>query len=190
MATLIDTYNLIHAANSLGGAWTGLTVRGLCQWIIASPRREKTTLILDGRPKPDEPSENEFPELTFVYSGAGISADSVIAKTIERSSNRRNLTVVTNDRAVAEHARRNFAGAIGCEAFLNRLLDDHQKTASINRAKIPEKKSTGNQTPGEVEHWLKEFGIDAPVPPPKPKKKTAEEEIDDLDMDQLMGGSQ
>jgi hypothetical protein len=189
MATIIDTYNLIHSAGALGGAWSGLTVRGLCQWIIAGPRREKTTLVLDGRPKPDEPSENEFPELAFVYSGAGITADSAIARIVERSGNRRNLTIVTNDRAVAEHARRHFAGAIGCEAFLNRLLSDHQKAGAINRAKTPEKKTTGNQSPGEIEHWLKEFGIDAPLPAPKPKKKSPEEEIDDLDMNDLMGGA-
>ena len=188
MALILDTYNVIHAGDALGGAWSGLTVRALCQWITQGPRRQKTTLVLDGRAKPDEPSENEFPELTFVYSGTGISADKVIGQMIERSKNRRNLTVVTNDRAVAQHARMSYAGAISCETFLAALLGDHQNAGAVTRARTPDQKTGGVKTPGEVEHWLQEFGIDAPATPPQPRPKTAEEEIDSLDMDKLMGG--
>src|SRR5579875_318703 len=100
----------------MGGAFTGLTIRALCQWITASPRQISATLILDGRPKPDEPSENEFPHLTLTYSGAGVKADTVIGQLVERSGNKKKLTVVTNDRAVALHARRHYANAMSCEA--------------------------------------------------------------------------
>ena len=184
MPFLLDTYNVIHAGSAMGGAFANLNVRRLCQWIVAAPKRQKTTLVLDGRAKPDEPSENEFPELELRYSGTGISADKVIGQVIDRAKNRKALTVVTNDRAVATHARMNYAAAISCEAFLSSLLAAHQSARSTH----PPHKLGAPRSPGETDHWLKEFGLSAPLDPPKPPPKTAEEEIDNLDMDQLMGG--
>ena len=124
MAYILDTYNVIHAGIAMGGAMSGLTVRGLCQWIVASPQRLKVTLVLDGRAKPDEPSENEFPEVDFVYSrapgwsrGYGDRPDGGA-----RSGNKKKLSVVTNDRAVALDARRHFAQAMSSESFLRMLI--------------------------------------------------------------------
>ncbi|HEY4328593.1 MAG TPA: NYN domain-containing protein, partial [Phycisphaerae bacterium] len=97
MHYLVDTYNLLHAAISSGGPLSDLNVRRFCQYLAATPVSVKATLILDGRAKPDEPSENEFPDISLVYSGTGVSADTVIAQMVERSTTRKKLTVITND---------------------------------------------------------------------------------------------
>ncbi len=164
-----------------------LTVRKLCQWIVASPQRLAATLVLDGRAKPDEPSENEFPEITLIYSGTGIKADTVIAQMVERAANRKKLTVVSNDRAVALHARRNFANAMSCESFLHALIGASRAANAADRARLPAKKTGGTTTTGETEHWLREFGITPPLPPlPRPNDPASE--FGDIDMDKLMGG--
>jgi hypothetical protein len=189
MPYLLDTYNILPVGISMGGAVSDLTVRKLCQWIVASPQRLNATLVLDGRAKPDEPSPNEFPEVTLLYSGTGISADTVIAQRVELSGNKRKLTVVTNDRAVALHARKNFANAMSCEAFLSMLIGGTASSNAADRARLPAKKTRGSPSPGETEHWLKEFGITPP--PPKPPSQNPSDsplnEFGDIDMDKLMG---
>jgi len=177
---IVDTYNAVYAGYAMGGALSGLTVRKLCQFIVASPVALKATLVLDGRPKPDEPSENEFPEINLLYSGTGIKADTVIAQLVERSGNKKKLTVVTNDRAVALHARRNYANAMSCEAFLSQLVGG--KSGSRTNASA---KRSGTVAPGETDHWLKEFGI---TPPPRPAPKpSSDNDIDNLDIEDLLG---
>src|SRR4051812_15308281 len=127
MRYLIDTYNLIHAGVATGGPLGDLTVRKLCRYLSAAPAALKATLVMDGRAKPDEPSMNEFPDITLLYSGAGVTADAVIGQLVEVSTTRKKLTVVTNDRAVALHARRHFSNAMSCEQFL-RMITEYTPT--------------------------------------------------------------
>lgn len=189
MALIIDTYNCTHAGTAMGGAFADLTVRKLCQFLICAPSRSKTTLVIDGRPKPEEPGENEFPELHLLYSGAGIKADKVIDQMVERSQNRKNLTVVTNDRAVVAAARRRGAETKSCETFLLTLLAANNAGRKLGEGKSAGKpatqKTTGKIDPSLSAHWLKEFGI-TPAPD-APKKKSSDNNPDDLDMKNLMG---
>jgi predicted RNA-binding protein with PIN domain len=183
---LVDTYNLVHAAAAMGGPLGDLTVRKLCQYIATATTKMKVTLVLDGRAKPDEPSANEFPGITLEYSGAGVKADLVIEQLVERAQSRKKLTVVSNDRAVVLHARRNYAGAMSCEAFLKELTQYNPRASA---AALPAKKVTGTETKGESEHWMKEFGLEMPA---EEKKKsgpapTGVPEIDALDIEKLLG---
>ena len=185
MPYLLDTYNIIHAGIAMGGAVANLTVRSLCQWIVASPQRLKATLVLDGRAKPDEPAENEFPELSLVYSGAGISADQVIAQTVERSGHRKGITVVSNDKAVVLHARRHYASAMSSEAFLNLLIGADRAQQAAARQRLPAKKTSPALSEGESQHWLEEFGLKAP---PAARPAVAPGELSDDELKRLMGG--
>lgn len=189
MALILDTYNCLHAGLAMGGGMADLTVRKLCQWILQAPHRTKTTLVIDGRPKPEEPSENEFPELHLVYSGAGIKADTVIAQMVERSTQRKNLTVISNDREVAAHARRHGAQTQSCETFLTMLLTARQMGQKLAKTQLPAQKTKGVSDQAQTEHWLREFGVgmprekeQKPATPPSP-----EAEIDALDIKKLMG---
>jgi hypothetical protein len=188
MHYVVDTYNLLHAAAPLGGAVAELSVRKLCQFIAAAPGKFKATLVLDGRAKPDEPSPNEFPDIPLVYSGAGVTADAVIAQLVERAASRKKLVVVSNDRAVAGHARRHYAAAIGCDEFIRRLTQYNARAAA---PALPAKKVTGTPTTGESDHWMKEFGLgggegEGAKPPQRPTP-TGNPEIDDLDIEGLLG---
>jgi len=187
MTYFLDTYNILHAAVPMGGAMSSMTVRTLCQWITSGrgPRRIKAVLVLDGRAKPDEPATNEFPDVELVYAGAGVSADKVIGQLVERADNKKKITVVTNDRAVALHARRHFADAMSSEAFLEMLLGAEQAQRRAAKARLPERKTGGMSSPGETQHWLKEFGLSVPPPTTSP---WAGEELTDEEIERLMGG--
>jgi hypothetical protein len=194
MHYIVDTYNLVHTGAAMGGPLAGMTVRTLCQYITASASRMKVTLVLDGRAKPDEPSANEFPQIALVYSGAGVSADAVIAQRVEGAQSRKILTVVSNDREVVLHARRNYAGAMSCEAFLNELMRYNPRA---NAAALPAKKMVGTETAGESEHWMKEFGMALPPeggeggkPEPRRGVQTGDAEIDALDIEKMMGSAE
>ena len=187
MALILDTYNLLHAGSAMGGAMADLTVRKLCQWIVQSPTRQKTTLVIDGRPKPEEPSENEFPDLHLVYSGAGIEADKVIGQMVERSHNRRHLIVVTNDRAVAAQARQRGAVPQSCEAFLSSLITAHSIGRKLGQRQLPAHKTGGIVDKAQTEHWLREFGVGNASEVDQPAKPKSKDNPDDLDMKKLMG---
>ena len=190
VAYILDTYNVVYAGAAMGGALSDLTSRKLCQWIVASPRRLGATLVLDGRAKPDEPSENEFPEITLVYSGPGSRRIRLLRKWSSASGNRKKIVVVSNDRAVALHARRNSASAVSCESFLMMLIGASRAANAADRARLPLRKTMGASTAGETEHWLKEFGITPPPPsPPAPPGTPGPlDEFGEIDMDKLMGG--
>jgi predicted RNA-binding protein with PIN domain len=182
MRYLIDAYNLVHAAAAMGGPLGGMTVRRLCQYLAASPAGGKATLVLDGRAKPEEPSVHEFPEITLVYSGAGVAADAVIAQTIERSRERKKITVVTNDRAVALHARQHLVNAMSCEVFLRQLTE--------GVAALPEEpghKATGTPTTGEADHWMREFGLEGDPNPGAAGPKVEDEGVGEIDIEDLLG---
>ena len=181
MVYLIDTYNLIHVSAWRGGV-APTTVRGLCQALAGPGRALKVVLILDGRSKPEEPGLNEFPAIDLRYSGAGIPADRVIGQMVERSKERKKLTVVTDDRAVTLHARRHFASAMSCDAFLELLFSGKTSDAEA----LPARKTQGSPTSGETAHWLKEFGITKPVDQPPPRR-APNDDLSDLDIEKLLG---
>jgi predicted RNA-binding protein with PIN domain len=181
---LVDTYNLVHAAAAMGGPLADMTVRKLCTYLRASAASVKVTLVLDGRAKPDEPSENEFPDVALVYSGAGVTADAVIAQRVEQATSRKKLTVVSNDRAVAAHARRHHAAAISCETFLRQLTQYNPRIGA--KDSLPPRKVTGTPTPGESDHWMKEFGLQ----PPDAKKeepRKVDPELGGMTIEDLLG---
>jgi hypothetical protein len=180
MNYVIDTYNLLHAASAMGGALGNMSVRKLCRYLVAAKRT--ATLVLDGRSKPDEPAAGDFPSLHFVYSGTSVPADTVIAQTVEIAPHRRKITVVSNDRAVALHARSNFSNAMSCEQFLQELM----ASGPVPKDDPPQK-SLGTATTGESDHWMREFGL-AGDPNPHSLRPQAEEiRPDDLNIEDLLG---
>jgi hypothetical protein len=185
MHYLIDTYNLIHAAVAVPGPVSPTTVRMLCQHLAASPLR--ATLVLDGRPKPDEPSVNEFPDITLIYSGAGVKADTVIAQKVELCKMRKKLTVVSNDRAVVLQARRCYANAIGCEQFL-KLLTETRGQPRKGGDTLPAHKTEGTPTQGESDLWLSEFGLTKEPETPDPLAPKGDDvRIEEIDVEDLLG---
>jgi len=181
---IIDTYNCVYAGAALGGMLSDLGVRTLCRWIVAQPQRPKTTLVLDGRPKPDEPSENEFPDLNLVYSGTGIPADTVIQQLVVRAGRGAATTVVTDDRALGAAVQRLGAKVRSCDSYLKELTGRRKGSPGA----VSRRKSSGTGSPGETQAWLDEFGIGAPPPPAK--KPVRNPDPESLDIEDLLGPRQ
>ena len=183
MEYLIDTYNLVHAAAAHGGPHAHMTVRQLCRYLAAAACH--ATLVLDGRPKLDEPGPADFPQLTLTHAGTGVTADNVIAQLVELSPHRRKLTVVTNDRAVALQARSHFANALSCEQFLREITEGRPALPDE-----PDAKQTGTSTTGEADHWMKEFGLAGDPNLPgglAGGPRINEKDIDALNIEDLLG---
>jgi predicted RNA-binding protein with PIN domain len=188
MLTIIDTYNCVHAGSAFGGSAYGLTVRRLCEMIERYPKAQRVTLVLDGRAKPDEPSENEFPAITLKYSGTGVTADAVIAQLVEKKP-RQATIVVTNDKAVQRHARANRAAVVGCETYLQTLMNLRAAQRAAKRAREPAAKSGATMSASERDAWMRAFGFDlrgtpaaAPIAAP-----TEEPTLTEADLHRLMG---
>jgi hypothetical protein len=70
------------------------------------------------------------------------------------------------------------------EAFLKMLVGaDRARTL---KSQLPQKKTAGSLGEGETAHWLKEFGLKNPGDEPKPSPPDGE--IDDDEIQRLMGG--
>ncbi len=154
---IIDAYNCLHAGSSMPGPWHGFSLRELCRLIARLDK--KIVLVMDGSPKRDEPEASEFPEIKLVYSGQGISADSVIITMVQNSTGARHITVVSNDRAVKAGAHRGGARTMPCEMYLSGVLRRRAALRLRWKTAEPERKSTG-QSP-DTDYWLHEFGFGA-----------------------------
>jgi predicted RNA-binding protein with PIN domain len=189
---IIDAYNCLHAGSSMPGPWHGFSLRELCRLVECLER--KIVLVMDGSPKPDEPTQAEFPDVILKYSGRGVSADSVIIAMVRQSTGARHITVVSNDRAVKAGAHRHGARTMACEKYLAGIL--RRKAAMRLRWKMaePRRKSAGAMS--DTDFWLHEFGFSpgvakskSQVPPAKrsdSEKRYSELIIDDIDMEEIL----
>ena len=74
------------------------------------------------------------------------------------------------------------------EAFLKMLVGADR--AKSLKSQLPQKKIAGSLGEGETAHWLKEFGLKDPAAVPKPPPPGgAEGEVDDDEIERLMGGN-
>ena len=181
---IIDGYNCTYAGAALGGPWGGFSLRQLCT--LLEKTRSAAIVVLDGRPKPSEPDADEFPGVSLIYSGRGIKADDVIREILSRRTDRRHITVVSNDRAVAGDARRQKARSQSCEKFLQALIVA-AAPRSFRRASVePPEKSAGLVNAGETEHWLQALGLSKKLPSNLPRAPDATT-LDDRTIAALLG---
>ncbi len=189
---IIDAYNCLHAGSSMPGPWNGFSLRELCR--LVERLDKKLVLVMDGSPKPDEPTNAEFPDVILKYSGRGVSADSVIIAMVDQSTGARHITVVSNDRAVKAGAQRGGARTMACEKYLAGIL--RRKSAMRLRWKTaePQRKAIGRSS--DTDFWLHEFGFttgvrkyESQVPRTKPsatQNDTAGIDLDAIDMEEIL----
>lgn len=155
MPLLIDTYNVLHTTGVLPPEMAGIDVGGLIR-LISSSRygRQLVTLVCDGTGP--MPSSGGLPRRIAVrFAGPGREADDLILELIEAASDRRRITVVTSDRAVATAARKRRCRTITSQTFLGQLLADAQ-----TRPKPPDDRPTGRLDKKRVDQWIEQFGLD------------------------------
>jgi predicted RNA-binding protein with PIN domain len=115
------------------------------------------TVVFDGRPHRPRGAEDVPPEgpagVEIYYSGTR-TADEVLAELVDADSAPRQLMVVSSDRQVQKYARRRRCKVIDALDFA-RLL---KAPAAPRRLSEPRDQMQGLRK-GQVDKWLKEFGL-------------------------------
>lgn len=155
MPLFIDCYNLLHAP--MPPSLAGLDEDGLCRLLAQSPwAGDRIVVVCDGMIKPGLAATSPVAQVELIYSGPQKSADDVIIELTAAYSAPRRLYVVTDDREIRKAVKRRRAQALSTGAFIRALATAKPPGSGAtpiarHRAALP---------PGEVNHWLKEFGID------------------------------
>lgn len=155
MPLFIDCYNLLHA--SMPPSLAGLDEDGLCRLLAQSPwAGDRIVVVCDGQIKPGLAAKSPVPQVELIYSGSQKSADDVIIELTAAYSAPRRLYVVTNDREIRKAVKRRRAQTLSTGAFIRAL----SASRPAGSAPSPVARHSPSLPPGEVDHWLKEFGID------------------------------
>ncbi len=159
MPLLIDGNNLQYAANDVGTSDLLIGRSMLCSEIGAWAKRrdQRVHIVFDG-PVPSAQRAEQIgdPAIEVSFSGAGVSADAVIARIVETDSAARRLLVVSSDREVAHAARRRQARVVRSDEFWTMLRRDLARPEPEHVE--PEEKETGS-SPAAAQQWLDEFGL-------------------------------
>jgi predicted RNA-binding protein with PIN domain len=148
MPYLIDGNNvmaqIVGWRQDKGGARKRL-IHSLARFVAV--RRAKVTVVFDG------PQDTEFPEgakyksVRVLYARPGSDADSRIKDLIKKSTNKRDLILVTSDKPLGGFAAHQGARVMSSGQF-RKLLDE-------SAAAGPEKPSQTQQV--DIDEWLEFF---------------------------------
>lgn len=144
---LIDGYNLLH---SFSRAKTGDDARNglialIHAWCERGGYRAKIVFDPTGGMKRNE--VRGAIEIRNVPQGS--TADEEILEALEQSDDRTRYTVVSNDAVLVKAAGKKGYTVVACEEFARTIS---AKTGG------PEKSESAS--PGEVDYWMKEFGLE------------------------------
>ncbi|HZE96432.1 MAG TPA: NYN domain-containing protein [Planctomycetota bacterium] len=144
---LIDGYNLLH---SFARERTGEEARGRLIGLIeafCTAGNYRARIIFDPTGGMKRNEQRGPVEIRNVPQGG--TADDEILEALRCTDDRTRYTVVSNDRSIVSVAEKGGFPVLPCEEFA-RLLS--------KRPEPPEK--GGAPPPGEVDFWLKEFGLE------------------------------
>jgi len=168
MPLLIDGYNLLNS--------TGIAVRGrgpgnldrarqaLLNTLVESlPDDEvsRTTIVFDASESPwGVAKQTNHRGITVMFASKDEDADSVIEQLIADDSAPKRLTVVSSDHRIQRAAKRRRANFVDSDVWFAQMLRDRaSRTTSAASSDAP--KPEGPFSPGEVDRWLREFGLDS-----------------------------
>lgn len=159
---IIDALNVIHKEpslrNLLGGNMNN-ALNGLIQKISIFASRYKSykfKLVIDGS---NYDLTNPYMNINVITSG-NQKADNVIKKRIDKTKNKKNITVVSSDIEVYNYGKVNACTVRTSEEFINLLNPAPKKRKG---SELPKNKKTDKEKPSkpskqEVEEFLKLFG--------------------------------
>lgn len=169
MSLLIDGYNLLNAAGILGSSRGPGSLerarKALLNTLAESlPADEvpRTTVVFDASESPwGVARQQKHQGITVMFASRDEDADTLIEELISAESAPKRLTVVSSDHRLQRAAKRRRATAVDSDKWFNQLLRDRAARSKPSAtADLP--KPEGPLTEGEVEHWLKEFGLADP----------------------------
>jgi len=172
MSLLIDGYNLLNS--------TGIPSRGkgpgnlerarqaLLNTLVESlPEDEvaRTIVVFDASESPwGVARETNHRGIRVMFAAKEDDADSVIERLISADSAPKRLTVVSSDHRLQKAAHRRRAAAVDSDVWFTQLLRDRAARLNLQRPDahptVDVPKPDGPLSPGEVEHWLRQFGLD------------------------------
>lgn len=166
MSLLVDGYNLLHASGifgRIGGARSLEHSRHALLTFIADSVEEtelpRTTVVFDAASAPPGlPREWSYRGIKVRFAPKKVSADEVIEQLILSDTTPKRLTVVSSDHRIQRAAHRRKARAIDSDQWFSEVI--RQRSDRAHSPHAPQAKPTGPHSDGEVQHWLRVFGID------------------------------
>jgi len=155
MPYIIDGHNLIPKipGMSLQDLEDELQLVNLLQEFCRLQRKQ-IEVYFDNAPPGGAPVRN-FGRVVARFVRQGGTADQAIQKKLKRlGGEARNWTVVSSDREVQANARALRAKIISAEIFARQLMEVLEDSTAISTD------SEDELSPGEVEDWMRIFGID------------------------------
>ncbi len=154
---LIDGYNLIHLVADLSRFLeSGLeSARNSLITLLhsyAATHRVLITVVFDGEAVGQfETSVPNFHRLKVIYSHPPEKADPVIKRIIDKTENRRGMTLVSADQELIYYARRSGVQILSPQQFYDRLRQP------ANQQQM-DQKFNSQLSEAELADWLKLFG--------------------------------
>ncbi len=124
-------------------------IKELAQFIAAN--RTKVTVVFDGVPDDEFPEGGKFRSVRVLYARPGRDADSRIREMVRKSSHKRDLVVVSSDRALTASVKANGAKVVPSGRFRKMLADAAERMREKPFA----------QEPVDVDEWLAYFDIES-----------------------------
>ncbi|MGO9570671.1 MAG: NYN domain-containing protein [Desulfomonilaceae bacterium] len=112
-------------------------------------QRVKLKVVFDGAPDEEFPEGRKFKGVHILYARPGSDADSRIKELVRKASYKRDLVVVSSDRALGSSIKHQGARVISSGEFRRLLAECLERTDSM------EKSGQGDRV--DVEEWLKFF---------------------------------
>lgn len=175
--TIIDGYNLMHAAGLVRGKLIGKQLEGARLRLLkrlahqmTKEQRAATTVVFDAKTVLVVSSREELIEgIRVLFPEPGHEADELIEEMIAQDPQPRKLRIVSSDRRLHRAARERMAASINSDRFLDELDErraapDQEARPPSSRPSVPIPKenprSGADTTPptGDVDYWMKEFG--------------------------------
>ncbi|MDA3962661.1 MAG: NYN domain-containing protein [Planctomycetota bacterium] len=150
---LLDGHNILHQHPEFRRFMLDEPERGRRALEQALQGTARCHLFYDGGPG-GAASRTHRRGLDIHYSGAGSADDAIVAAL--RAGGGSGCDVVTDDRELAGRARAHGARVLAVGGFIRNV---HAGDANGEGADDPQR---GPPPPGEVDHWLRAFGVDEP----------------------------
>ncbi|HEV2800894.1 MAG TPA: NYN domain-containing protein [Pyrinomonadaceae bacterium] len=119
---------------------------------FALAKKVRVDVVFDGAPDENFADGSSYKGVRVYYAARGSNADERIKSLVEASRERRTLSVVTSDRALADYVRRCGAHVVRSGEFRRRMEESEAARASQAETDAPPIEET-------TERWMRYFGV-------------------------------